>query len=268
MNTLLTSKKFIFRELQGIKEITASESLQKIVWESDNDFDNKDIIIAIQQAGGLVGGAFSEDTRMVGFILTIPSLELHVLHSHRLAVLPGFRNQHLGEKLKWFQRDWALARKIKSIQWTYDPLRTPNADLNIRRLGATANIYYEDYYGPMDGINSGIPSDRILAQWQIKSQRVIARCSSKHLQEQSFDIPCINTLKGISPNEERLDIQEPLVRMNIPDDIGTLITLDKDLALTWRLHIRRLLKSYFSRGYVITEFTRQNGPAYILENSL
>lgn len=252
------------RDLQGIQEMAAAEELQKIVWESEKDYDNKDILLAIQHAGGLVGGAFIPGKKLIGFVFAFPTIQPHVFHSHRLAVLPEWRNRHLGERLKWYQRDWCLIRGVEVIQWTYDPLRTVNADLNIHRLGATSNTYYEEYYGEMDGINAGAPSDRILVDWHIKSQRVLDRIQTPPRQEERPEAAVANPSRDNLPDEEILSLKSPVVRINIPDNFSTLLVNNRDLALKWRLHTRHLLKSYFSQGYHITDFTRWDGPAYLL----
>jgi predicted GNAT superfamily acetyltransferase len=36
-------------------------------------------------------------------------------------------------------------------------------------------------------------------------------------------------------------------------------------AIAWRLQTREIFLHYFSRGYAVTGFTRQGGPAYQLE---
>jgi predicted GNAT superfamily acetyltransferase len=255
------------RDLKGIQEMAAAEALQKVVWKSDEDFDNKDILTAIQHAGGMVVGAFDPRGTQAGFIFGFPTIHPHVFHSHRLAVLPAHRRHGLGEKLKWFQRDWCLARSIDTVQWTTDPLRTINADLNIRCLGAISKVYYENYYGEMDGINAGAPSDRILMEWNLTAPRVLSRIKG--------DAPQLDPAGAVAANPgaigtnkwEVLELDAPLIRINLPEDFGLLLTTDLEMALNWRLHIREALERQLSRGYFISQFTRMNGPAYLLERS-
>jgi predicted GNAT superfamily acetyltransferase len=72
-----------------------------------------------------------------------------------------------------FQREDALARGIELIEWTFDPLEIKNSYLNIERLGAIARRYTINQYGitssPLQG---GLPSDRLIAEWWLKSKRV------------------------------------------------------------------------------------------------
>jgi predicted GNAT superfamily acetyltransferase len=252
------------RELRGIDEMVRAEALQKSVWESASDYDHKDILVAIQHAGGLVAGAFTQEDEMVGFILAFPTLEEHGLHSHRLAVLPAHRRFRIGEKIKWFQHDWALEHGIKWIRWTYDPLQVINAHLNIHRLGAVVNTYYKNYYGLMDGINTGTPSDRILAVWYPNSPRVLACRNNTVLEKHIFEAVPANQVCEEAPCEEDLSLDNSFLRINLPHN-NDLLVADINLALAWRFHVRRLLENYFSRGYCISHFTKMDGPAYILQ---
>jgi len=95
------------------------------------------------------------------------------LHSHMLAVRKDHRDGGLGRRLKLLQREEALARGIELIEWTFDPLEIKNSYLNIEKLGAIARRYNINQYGitssPLQG---GLPSDRLIAEWWLKSRRV------------------------------------------------------------------------------------------------
>ncbi|RNF34169.1 GNAT family N-acetyltransferase [Paracoccus methylarcula] len=221
------------RELASLAELKRAEQFQREVWGKDDPADNSDLMLAIQHEGGLVAGAFLEG-RMLGFLFGFPTSRPEIQHSHRLAVHPDSRGMGLGVKLKWFQRDWCLQRGITLVRWTYDPLRRINASLNIARLGATAGTYHEDYYGQMEGINAGIASDRLLADWQLTSSGVKARASDTGLDPDA-------------PAEMDLTIA-------IPEDLDALIARDLDRARSERLRVRHELTSAFADHYRITGF--------------
>ena len=132
------------------------------------------MFVVADKVGGQVMGAFDGD-EMVGFALSVPGTRTgHVyLHSHMLAVRKDHRNGGLGRRLKLLQREDALARGIELIEWTFDPLEIKNAYLNIEKLGAIARRYNINQYGitssPLQG---GLPSDRLIAEWWLKSKRV------------------------------------------------------------------------------------------------
>ena len=90
-----------------------------------------------------------------------------------LAVRKDYRNGGLGRGLKLMQREDALARGIDLIEWTFDPLEIKNAYLNVEKLGAIVRRYNINQYGitssPLQG---GLPSDRLIAEWWLRSKRV------------------------------------------------------------------------------------------------
>ena len=132
------------------------------------------MFVVADKVGGQVMGAFDGDV-MVGFALSVPGVRSghSYLHSHMLAVRKDHRNSGLGRRLKLMQREDALARGIELIEWTFDPLEIKNAYLNIEKLGAIARRYNINQYGitssPLQG---GLPSDRLIAEWWLKSKRV------------------------------------------------------------------------------------------------
>ena len=90
------------------------------------------------------------------------------MHSHITGVLPGLQSHGLGRVLKRHQRDWAFARDVGHITWTFDPLVARNAHFNLRVLGARVTEYLVDHYGPMDdGVNRGDETDRVMVSWAL-----------------------------------------------------------------------------------------------------
>jgi predicted GNAT superfamily acetyltransferase len=163
------------RRCHGIEDFRACVALQKEVWNfTDAELVPLRMFVVADKVGGQVMGAFEGDT-MVGFALSVPGTRSgHIyLHSHMLAVRKDHRNGGLGRQLKLMQREDALARGIELIEWTFDPLEIKNAYLNIEKLGAVARRYNINQYGitssPLQG---GLPSDRLIAEWWLKSKRV------------------------------------------------------------------------------------------------
>jgi predicted GNAT superfamily acetyltransferase len=163
------------RRCHGIEDFRACVTLQKEVWNfTDAELVPLRMFVVADKVGGQVMGAFEGET-MVGFALSVPGTRSgHIyLHSHMLAVRKDHRNGGLGRQLKLMQREDALARGIELIEWTFDPLEIKNAYLNIEKLGAIVRRYNINQYGitssPLQG---GLPSDRLIAEWWLKSKRV------------------------------------------------------------------------------------------------
>jgi chorismate synthase len=128
------------------------------------------LLVATISEGGMAIGAFDGD-RLVGSVYGFATHDPAVLHSHYLAVDPDYRGCGLGVALKQRQREWCLANGRRAMRWTFDPLQLGNAHLNFRSLGAVATEYHPDFYGPMGGINGGLPSDRLVVEWDLVGPR-------------------------------------------------------------------------------------------------
>jgi predicted GNAT superfamily acetyltransferase len=165
----------VIRRCQGLEELRACVGLQKEIWNfTDAELVPLRMFVVADKVGGQVMGAF-DGNEMVGFALSVPGTRSgHVyLHSHMLAVRKEHRNSGLGRRLKLLQREDALSRGIELIEWTFDPLEIKNAYLNMEKLGAISRRYNINQYGitssPLQG---GLPSDRLIAEWWLKSMRV------------------------------------------------------------------------------------------------
>ena len=171
----MSAEAIVIRRCQGLDELRACVALQKEVWNfSDAELVPLRMFVVAEKVGGQVMGAF-KGREMVGFALSVPGTRSGqvYLHSHMLAVAKEHRNSGLGRRLKLLQREDALERGIDLIEWTFDPLEIKNAYLNIEKLGAIARRYNINQYGitssPLQG---GLPSDRLIAEWWLKSKRV------------------------------------------------------------------------------------------------
>jgi len=226
----------VLRDLVGMDEFLKAEELQRIVWGKDDTADPADLMMVIQHEGGLAAGAF-EGEELIGYVFGFPTRTPSIQHSHRLAVSPKARGRGLAIALKHYQRQWCLERGITLIRWTFDPLRHLNASLNVGRLGVTVSTYLPDYYGAMKGINSGLASDRILAEWAISSPEMA---------------------KGTG---------DTALKVRIPDNIDRLLATDKKAAEAERLRVRHELTHHFENGYTITGYN-PSLCSYLLTTSL
>ena len=110
-------------------------------------------------------GAWDDD-KLVGFVLGFlgtdegdpnrPAMTRLKHCSHMLAVLPDYRDKGVGYQLKIAQYHAVNQQAVRLITWTFDPVESRNANLNIARLGAISRTYKRDNYGEMnDGLNVG-----------------------------------------------------------------------------------------------------------------
>ncbi len=211
--------------------------LQLEVWGySDGDLIPRRVFLVAQRIGGQVLGAYDGDT-IIGFAMGLPGYRngYSYIHSHMLAVLPQYRNAGLGRRLKLAQRDDALARGFDLMEWTFDPLEIKNSYLNIARLGAICRRYKSDFYGPSSSpLQGGLPTDRLYAEWWLKSSRVM------------------QTLAGTAaPREitERITVPSAIYQWKLDPE-------QRSKAQQVQLSNREALESAFARGLAVVGYER------------
>lgn len=263
---------FTIRLIETPEEMRLVEDLQRNVWpNSETDVVPLHMLITAVHNGGLVLGAFVED-QMVGFVFGFPGLEgtpdgprpKHC--SHMMGIHPDHRDSGVGFALKRAQWQMARHQGLDHITWTYDPLLSRNAYLNIAKLGAVCTTYRRSEYGDMrDGLNAGLPSDRFQVDWWINTPRVERRLGKRArptlklshvarsglrpfyaLPESTDHLP--HPPEHVPPFENRLLLAE------IPADFLQLKSQDFALARDWRFFTRELFETAFEKSYIVTDF--------------
>jgi predicted GNAT superfamily acetyltransferase len=168
-------EEIVIRKCATLDEMRTCVQLQQEIWNfSDRDLIPLRIFVIAEKIGGQAIGAFLKHD-LIGFALAIPGFRggRPYLHSQMLAVHEDFRNAGLGRRIKLVQRDEAISRGFELMEWTFDPLEIKNSYLNIERLGAVARRYNLDQYGlTTSTLQGGLPTDRLVAEWWLKSSRV------------------------------------------------------------------------------------------------
>ena len=162
----------MIRELREQAELREVESLQREVWGvADLEIVSTTHFIASIQAGAIVLGAF-EEGKLAGFAWAFPGFDGKepFLHSDMLAVRPAWRDRGIGRALKLAQRDHALRRGFSRITWTFDPLQSRNAYLNLHILGVTSRRYLRDLYGTTSSPLHAAGTDRLWVEWDLKER--------------------------------------------------------------------------------------------------
>jgi len=258
--------------VEDLADFKACENIQKVVWGfSDLEIVSASNMIAVAHAGGMTAAALNRG-EVVGFVTAfasyLPRLDRpNGLHSHMLAVLPDYRGKGVGRLLKWFQRDWCLERGLTWMTWTFDPLQAKNARLNLEHLGATVDTYRVNEYGELGGdLNTGLPTDRLVAFWALESQRTQTLAQGRKLETHFLElIPAALAANDGEPGEPQLKLKESKVSVALPENLNTLLKDEPKLALEWRFAVRKALMTYFECGYTINRFA---GDFYILERQI
>jgi predicted GNAT superfamily acetyltransferase len=242
------------------------------------------MLITAVHNGGLVVGAFAED-QLVGFVFGFPGIEFtpdgpRPKHcSHMLGIHPDQRDSGIGFALKRAQWQMVRHQGLDHVTWTYDPLLSRNAYLNIAKLGAVCNTYRRSEYGDMrDGLNAGLPSDRFQVDWWINTRRVEHRLGKRPrhpLKLENFskaELQPLYSLQASHPTGSWLRPPEHVAPLNgklalaeIPSDFPSLKDADFALARDWRFFSRELFETAFTAGYIVTDFVYdQSRSFYVL----
>lgn len=268
-------KEVAIHPLRDAAELHAAVELQKQVWgDGFTEIIPSSVLKVVQQVGGIAIGAFVE-SRLVGLLFGISGIrDGELAHwSDTLAVLPEYRDHGIGRRLKWQQRDRLLAEGVERIHWTFDPLESRNAYVNLVRLGAVAAEYRRDFYGATASIlHEGLETDRLVASWEIRSDRVARRLAGERAWSETSaeGAPLVNSWRAsgklLLAGEPDLAVAAPAVRLAIPADIQELRSRSPEVALDWRRTTRAAFEAYLGRGYAAIDLVR--GPecsCYLLE---
>jgi predicted GNAT superfamily acetyltransferase len=267
------------RLIDAIDDYHRVEAVQAAAWGLSDltEVVPLTVLLTAQENGGLVAGAFDANDNMIGFVfgfigLTRDGKFKHC--SHMAGVLPNIRRQNIGYSLKLFQRDHVLKQGLLDlVTWTYDPLESVNAMLNIGKLGGIAHHYSENHYGDWnDDLNRGIPTDRFEVEWWVRSQRVanylrpdyVRQSRAGYLESGAqfvFDAE-IDALGLPHYQATHLELSAPMLLLEIPAEFQQLKRHSMAMAQQWRMKTREAFQRYFGQGYSVCDFVSEREGEY------
>jgi len=237
----------VLRTCHTVGEFRQVVALQKEVWGFDDiELIPTRIFVVAEKIGGHVLGAY-DGTALVGFAFGLPGVrDGHAyIHSHMLAVKEPLRNTGLGREMKLFQRELALRQGFDLIEWTFDPLEIKNAFFNLEKLGAVVRRYVVNQYGitssPLQG---GLPSDRLVAEWWLSSERVLKTLERGKHPEIEID--------------ERIEIPAEIYQWKAEAETRTR-------AAEVQRRVREAMQNYLAQGLTVVGYEREaNGSGCFL----
>jgi predicted GNAT superfamily acetyltransferase len=275
----------VIKPIDTPKQANAVVQLEATVWEMDPaEAVPAHVLIAIAKNGGLLLGAYDGE-KLIGFTLgwlgtadvagssRRTSCGFLKLVSHMTGVLPEYRDRRVGYRLKLAQREWAIERGLELVTWTYDPLESRNANLNVHRLGATCQTYLRDVYGELsDGMSVGIVSDRFEVEWWVTSERVQERLAASArewptLTRASAGAQVLNAATQGSdgwprPAERPVALSAARLLVEIPANMQAIRRADLALGVAWRYHTRSIFESAFAAGYRVVDLVFERDPSF------
>ena len=132
------------------------------------------------------------------------------------------------------------------MRWTFDPLMAGNAAFNIGKLGAVVRRYIPDFYGRLGSVlQGGTPTDRLLAEWDLASDRVRAARDGR--------LPAARESAGLIELSDEIGVWKQAGALDRLEDAQRQLRAQFDEA--------------FLMGQKVTGFVRQStwGGVYLLE---
>lgn len=246
------------RLLRNLQEYEQCERIQTHAWGAPGV--TREVLSVLQKYGGAVIGTVIKG-EVVGFVFAfLARYHGQLVHwSHMMAVEPEYRDRGFGVKMKLAQRQVTLRQGLKTICWTFDPLQSRNARLNIARLGARVEEYVADCYGRFPSLlEKGLPSDRWVAKWDLRSPHVERRLRGEG-SPFNPSLPHVNETRsngqGFPQNRSvRLNLKDRRLLVEVPAQTEAMRSEALPLARKWRLETRRIFQHYLSAGYQVDDF--------------
>ena len=223
------------RVLTDLEEFREAAKLQGVIWGfSEMDSVPPRLFIVNKHVGGIALGAF-DGQRMIGFSFAMAGRRKSgatFLHSNMTGLLAEYQNRGLGRAMKLRQRDEALAYGYTMIEWTFDPLEMRNAYFNVEKLGAVIRGYRPNCYGITSSkLHGSIPTDRLVAEWEIDTDRVRYTIEHGHAPE-------IEIVREIA----------------IPAEAAKLRTSNPDRTLAIQTEVREQFQAALAEGLYVTRY--------------
>ncbi len=235
------------RDCLSLEDFAACLNMQREVWQfSDLDITPLRSFVVTRNNGGFTLGAFAEsDGTLLGFAHALAAFDEQCqpfFYSQMLAVIPSLRNSGIGMELKFAQRRRVIERSIPLMVWTFDPLQSRNAYLNISKLGAVVRQYKTNYYGNQSTsvLHRGLDTDRLLAEWWVDSPRV----------------------RAIAEARGKVETQsQAIASVEVPFEIEQIKARNLDEARMWQLKMRAEFEQHLATGLYCANFVRGTADA-------
>ncbi len=245
------NNQFEIRECTSVSELSECVALQREVFAlPEIEISPVRHFIVTRNAGGFTLGAFSGE-KLVGFVLSVAAFvgRERFFYSHMTAVKKAFQSHGIGTKLKWAQREQALAKNVDFIKWTFQPVQALNAFFNLEKLGATVRHYEPNFYGTDystvgdQSAKIGLDSDRLFAEWHLESERV----------------------KRLAKGESFVETGEIVESIVIPTDWNNLVKTNLQKAIAEQTRVKGEFQKAFAENLICRKFERdEQNPKYLL----
>ncbi len=245
------AREFEIRECTTLDELAECVELQRDVFAlPEVELSPVRHFVVTRNAGGFTLGAYDGD-RLAGFVLSVPARLRgeNAFYSHMTGVRAEYQSHGIGAQLKWAQRKRAISEGVRYLKWTFEPVKARNAFFNLEKLGATVREIQTNFYGtdyatePGSGGKIGLQSDRLFAEWDLESDKVVA----------------------LAAGEKYIERGRPAGTIEIVNDWRSLVENSPERGLQLQLRVRSEFTAAFARGLIGRSFRRDDErPAYLM----
>jgi predicted GNAT superfamily acetyltransferase len=242
--------------LTHYRELVDVEALHRQVFRRPEPYTARELV-AVVRAGGLVLGGFLGG-RMVGFSIALMALEPagRYLFGRTTGVLREHRDLGLGKSFKLAQRSYVLSRGLERMEWVFPPMVARTAHFHLTSIGTTSRAYEARYHLSTGGRSGPFAAnDRLLASWELASDRVEARLSGQRPEIPEGDwVTRVEVQEGLAHLVETFqDETGPRLLLEIPYDLYAYGSRPEAVT-SWRRAAGVLLDKYVNEDkYVVTE---------------
>ena len=259
------------RPIEDQDGFAACVELQRRTWgRSFSDVVPASMLQVTAKMGGVVLGAFDSDGELVGFVYGVSGFRYGApAHwSHMLAVRPEARDLGVGQRLKRRQREMLLEIGVRAMYWTFDPLVSRNAHLNLNRLGVRVAEFVPDMYGSSDSELHDLGTDRFVVEWRLDTEPDEGG-STERLDAEADDMdstgrPGWSEYAGVADDPRiaagcevamaRAPLPQGAVEVSIPADIEAVKARSVEEALGWRASTREAFARLLAEGRRVVAF--------------
>jgi predicted GNAT superfamily acetyltransferase len=241
----------------AIEDLRSVSALLESVWGRTPEGVpvNSEMMRSLVHAGGSVTAAHDGHGALVGAAVLSPAAPAGSTYSLIAAASSGHRDRGVGRAVKLAQRSWALRQGFRSMIWTFDPLVSRNARFNLATLGAVADAYEPSFYGRMsDSINGIDDSDRLVARWELDSQRVIA--ATEGTAPDPAPDAAADVLGSGPDGRPMLRADDAGLWCRVPSDIVEVRRRAPEDAARWRSAVRAAVTQALADGRTAIHMTR------------
>ncbi|MGI0053004.1 MAG: hypothetical protein ACRECR_01930 [Thermoplasmata archaeon] len=261
---------FRFRKLDKPEEFRSAEQVEAEALGTGGEAPlGATVQRVIQDEGGLVLGAFA-DIYLAGLTAGFLGWDGTQLYHRTMitAVRPEYQSHGVAFRLNAFLREEVLRLGLPRIVGTFDPLRSRQAHLVLRRLGARPERYLTHYFGRLDSAaDRGLETDRLRVRWDLTDPSVEGRIAGRLPPSEEDRARWAASMSIVDTEISEEGLRRPVAvgepagasaHLEIPFDLDAIQEHAPGLLRPWRHAVRDGFRAAFDLGYQVDDFAVLN----------